>query len=452
MTTPLRSPRLRRIIVAYTVNRLGTWFGLIALAVSVYDHTHSALAVAALLFAGEALPALVVPAVVARIETRRRRSELSGLYFLEALVTTGLAVLMWNFSLPAVLLLVAVDGTAALAASALLRAEVARVARDQVEAQEGAAPGSDAARAASPMLEERAHDAERRANAALNVAFSSTFVLGPVLGGILVAAAGAPAALFVDVGSFVLGGALLLDVHTHVEEAGGDSVRERLRAAWRHINDVASLRGLLIAEALALLFIQSGGPIEVTFVKSTLGAGDRGLGLLLTAWGAGSVVGSVIFARLVRRPLGILLSAGTLGIAAAYFGLAAAPSLSVACAAGLIGGIGNGMQWPSLISAVQRLTPQRLQGRLMGAVESLGALCLALGLPLGGALVALSSPRTAFVTVGIGATLASTGFLLITIEQSRVADATDGRGGPATEGAVNPPDPVATPFGEATLR
>lgn len=39
----------------------------------------------------------------------------------------------------------------------------------------------------------------------------------------------------------------------------------------------------------------------------------------------------------------------------------------------------------------------------MGAVESLGALCLAGGLALGGMLVALSSPRVAFLVVGLGA-------------------------------------------------
>src|SRR5437870_5627532 len=117
----LSSPRLRRIILAYTVNRLGTWFGLLALVVAVYDHTHSALAVAALLFAGQALPALLVPALVARVEASRGRSELSALYAFEGIVTSALAVLFWHFSLPAVLVLVALDGSAALAASALLR-------------------------------------------------------------------------------------------------------------------------------------------------------------------------------------------------------------------------------------------------------------------------------------------------------------------------------------------
>jgi predicted MFS family arabinose efflux permease len=392
MRLVMGSPQLRRIVLAYTVNRLGGWFGLLALVLAVYDHTHSALAVSALLFAGQALPALVVPAVVARVEASQRSGELSALYFFEAVVTAGLAVLLWHFSLIAILILVAVDGTAALAASALLRSEVARAARDSV-GRDGAGAGAE--------------EAERRANAALNLAFSTTFVLGPALGGVIVATAGAPAALFIDVGSFLLGGLLLLDLRPHVHEAGGDSVRARLRAAADHVRHAPTLRRLFLAEFAALLFIEAGAPIEVTFVKSTLGAGDRGVGILLAMWGAGGVIGSLLFARLIRWPLRVLLGAGSLCIGLAYLGLAAAPSLLLACVAGLLGGVGNGMQWPSLISGVQKLTPERLRGRLMGAAESLGALCVAIGLPLGGALVAISTPRSAFLIVGAGAVLAT---------------------------------------------
>jgi len=405
----LSSPRLRRIITAYTVNRLGSWVGLVALSLAVFDHTHSALAVAALLFAWQALPAFLVPAVVARVEASARRSELSGLYFFEAVATATLAVLLWHFWLPAVLLLAALDGTAALAANALLRAEVARVARDQVQAHPGSAtrPGES--------LEDESQEAERRANAALNVAFSIAFVAGPVIGGAVTAAAGAPAALFIDVGSFLICGALLLDLHPHVEEAGGASVRVRLRAAWTHINAAPTLRALLLVEAVALVFIEAGGPIEVVYVKATLHAGDRGYGLLVTAWGAGAVLGSVVFARLVRRSLGVMLSAGTFALGAAFVGFALAPSLALACLAALVGGLGNGVEWPSLISLVQRLTPQRLHGRLMGAVESLAALGLAIGLSLGGALVALSSTRVAFLVVGLGAAATTAAFVRLTL-------------------------------------
>jgi predicted MFS family arabinose efflux permease len=421
----LRSPRLRRILAAYTVNRMGSFFGLVALLVAVYDHAHSALAIAALMFAGQALPAFAVTAVVARAEASRRRSELTALFMFEAVATAGLAVLVAHFSLAPVLVLVAFDGIAALAASALVRAEVARAARDQLEVAPHALamderlepPPGMVGEIQPPALEDSPdalrHEAERSANAALTVAFSITFVLGPVLGGALVAGAGVQAALLIDVGSFLVCGLLLLDLHPHVEEAAGESIRSRLRAAWRHIHEVPQLRGLLLAEAAALLFIETGAPIEVPFVKGTLNAGNRGLGLVLTMWGAGAVIGSVAFARLLRRPLGELLAAGTLLIGAAYLGLAAAPNLALACVAGLAGGIGNSLQWPALISLVQQVTPASLQGRMMGAAESLGAICLAAGLVLGGVLVAVSSPRAAFVVVGVGAIAATFALLRV---------------------------------------
>jgi MFS family permease len=118
-----------------------------------------------------------------------------------------------------------------------------------------------------------------------------------------------------------------------------------------------------------------------------------------------------VFARSIKRSLGILLSASTLAVGLAYLGWAVAPTLEIACMAGLIGGIGNGVQWAALISAVQRLTPQSLQGRMMGAVESLGAICPGIGLSLGGTIAALSSPRVAFLVAGLGASLSTIAFM-----------------------------------------
>ncbi len=412
----LSSPRLRRIIAAYTINRLGTWFGIVALSLAVFDQTHSAVAVAATLVAGQVAPAFAVPAVVARVEASARRRELSGLYFVEAAATASLAVLLWHFWLPGVLLLVALDGTAALAASALLRAQAASTARDELDV------GGDT------------HAGEQKVNAVLNVAFSGAFVLGPAMAGLLVGAAGASAALLVNAGCFVICGALLLDLHPHVEEAAGASVRARLSAAWRHINDVPALRALLLAQAVALVFFESAAPVEVAYAKATLRAGDRGYGALLAAWGIGGVLGSIVFARSGKRPLGTMLSVGTLAVGIAYVGFAAASSLTLALAAAVVGGIGNGIQWAPLISAVQRLTPQPLQGRMMGAVESIGALCPAIGLMLGGGLVALSSPRLAFLVVGIGACLTTIAFARVPL---------DGAAGTSGVGGESVPQPTA---------
>jgi MFS family permease len=391
---------VRRIVGAYTVNRLGTWFGFVALSVAVFDHTHSALAVAAMLVSAQVLPAFLVPAVVARVEASRARALFSGLYVVEAIATTALIVLIDNFSLPAVLVLVAVDGTAALAASALLRTALARAAREY-------ATSVDRSHDAQALEAEQAA-AERAANASLNVAFSGTFVVGPAIAGVIVASAGASAALAIDVASFLICAAMLIDLRPHVDEGEGASVRARLKAAWAYVSETRALRTLLIAQGVGLVFFESAAPIEVPYAKIALNAGDRGYGALLASWGIGVVIGSLFFARSPRRSLGAMVSLGTLAVGLAYVGFAAAPTVLVACLAALLGGLGNGVQWAATISIVQRLTPQRLLGRIMGALESIGAICPALGLALGGALVAVSSPRTAFLVTGLGA-VATTG-------------------------------------------
>jgi MFS family permease len=383
------SPRLRRILLAYTVNQLGTWFGYVALAIGVYRNTHSALAVAGLFIAARLLPALLTPALVALVEFSERRGGLSRLYLVEAVAMLGLAALLWHFWLPGVLILVAIDGTAALTANSLLRASAAHVAMEEARA------GSFDA--------EAMETAQRAANAALNMAFTATVALGPALAGVLVTASGSSVALLVDAASFLICGALLLDIRPQTHDAAGGSVRGRLEAALRHLSTVPQLRGLLLTEALAIVFFASVEPVEVPYAETTLRAGSWGFGLLVAVWGVGMVLGSIVFARAVRRPLKPMLTWGTLAVGLSYVGFSAAPTLAVACAAALIGGLGNGVQWPALISAVQQLTPRELLGRLMSTVEAIGSLCPALGFALAGVVTQLSSPRTAMLVAGLAA-------------------------------------------------
>jgi MFS family permease len=371
---------LRRILVAYTVNELGSWFAYIALAVAVYDHTHSPLQIAALFICARCVPALLVPAVVARVEASEGRSELSGLYFLECVAAIALAVLLKHFWLPAVLLLVTVDGTAALGASALLRAAAARVGAAEAGARD---------------------EGERRANAALNISFSATVAVGPAVAGLFVAAAGPSSALFVDAASFLVCGLLLLKLRTHIEEMSAASVRSRVVAAWKYVRTVRQLGRLLVTEALAFVFFTTTVPVEVLYAKSTLRAGDAGYGLLAAVWGVGMVAGSLIFSRATRKPFGALLTAGTFAVGLAYLGFAGAPNVALACGVAVIGGAGNGIQWASLIGAVQRLTPPALHGQLMGAVEGSASLCAAVGIAVGGVAVAVTSPRLAYLLAGV---------------------------------------------------
>jgi hypothetical protein len=419
----LSSPRLRRIIAAYTVNRLGSWLGYVAIALVVFDHTHSALAVAALLVCAEALPAFVVPVLVAWVEASPRNIELSGLYFFEAVVTVAIAVLFGHFWLPAILFLAALDGLAALAASSLLRAGVARLGREDLA-------DSIATQRGVPVSPDIEAEAEKQVNAALSFGLSVSFLAGPVLGGIATAILGGGGALLIDAASFVACGLLLIDLRPHVDHARGEGVRARLVAGWRHITSVPALRVLFLAQAAALVFVQAGSPIEVVYTKGTLHAGDAGYGLFVTIWGAGSMLGSVLFSR-AKGSLHLLLTIGILTLSAAFAWFWAAPSFATACAGAFLGGIGNGITIPALMSAAQRSTPAHLQSIVIGASESLISVTLAGGLALGGGLVLLTSTRTTFLALGLGAAVVAILFLRVASD-SAVSDAVGSGGGRPT--------------------
>ncbi len=60
------------------------------------------------------------------------------------------------------------------------------------------------------------------------------------------------------------------------------------------------------------------------------------------------------------------------------------------------------MQWISVVTTLQEMTPTDYQARIVGLLESIGAAMPGVGYLIGGALVALGSPRTAYAVAGAG--------------------------------------------------
>ncbi len=377
LSDPLRRPLFRRLATTYAINELGDWMGIVALSVLVYDHTGSALATAALFIGTRFLPALFAPVLVARVEQPPPRFALPVIYCGEAAAFGALALLSDHFSLAAVVALAAVDGALALTGRALTRAVVAALLEPAGELRAG--------------------------NAVLNVAFTGGAALGPGIAGLVVAGFGVQSALLLDAFSFYLIGWILITAGPlpHAEPDPG-LVRDRVRAGIAYIREKATLRRLLIAQGAAFVFFAAVIPIEVIYSKETLDAGDSGYGLLLASWGAGMVLGSVIFAIARRAPLPYLLFFSTLLVGVGYLGLAAAPTLAVACLVSVLGGTGNGVQWVSTISAVQELTPQGMQARVMSVLESIGAAMPGIGYLVGGLIASGADPRATFLAAGIG--------------------------------------------------
>jgi predicted MFS family arabinose efflux permease len=237
----------------------------------------------------------------------------------------------------------------------------------------------------------------------MNIGFAVSSVGGAALGGLLISEFGLATALLADAASF-LAIAVLLGLTRGLPAARVDREpwRERFGAGMRFASTHGPVRLLLLGEAVALVLFTLVIPIEVIYAKESLETTSAGFGILLASWGGGIVVGSLIYLLVRRRSaLGlILLSTAAIGVA--YLGLATADTLLVACLASIVGGAGNGVQWIAVVTALQEATPPDYQARVVGLVESLGAAMPGVGYVLGGALVALGSPRTAYAVAGGG--------------------------------------------------
>jgi MFS family permease len=377
---PLRVRPFGRLLGSYTVNDLGDSIGVVALSILVYDQTESVAPTAGFFLFAKFLPALFATGLTAHLDRFGLRRTLPGLYTLEAIVFALLAFLADNdrFFLPLVLALGAIDGTLAITGRGLTRGAVAVLLQPKELLSEG--------------------------NALMNIGFALSSVFGAALAGALIAAFGISVALLVDAASFGVI-ALMLALARDLpdpEHADRTPWRERFVDGLEFARDFRPVRTLLVGQALALICFTIVVPIEVIYAKESLKTSDAGFGILISSWGAGIVLGSLLFLWLKNRVGLVMILISSAAVGCAYLGMSQAGTLAVACAFSVLGGAGNGVQWVAVMTQLQEATPPEFQSRMAGLLESLGAAMPGVGFLAGGTIVALGSPRTAFACAGIG--------------------------------------------------
>jgi MFS family permease len=401
-------PAFGRLLFSYTTNSIGDYVGLVALAVLVYRETRDPLATTALFIAAQFLPAFIAPAMTARVDQLALRKVLPAIYLGEAVVFGLLALLAGSFSLVPVLALALFDGVLMLTARGLSRGAVNALLHPEGLLREG--------------------------NGLLNIGFAVASIGGSALGGVLVAWFSVAAALGVNAASFALI-AVVLAASRHLPAA--DAEREpfmtRIREGLRHARTDRIARVLLGGEAVAIVFFTLIVPIEIIYAEETLNTDEAGYGILLSSWGAGIVLGSVVFLLVRKRSSTLLILLSTLAIGAGYLGMAVSRELWMACAFSVVGGVGNGIQWVSVMTALQESTPDDLQARITGLLESIASAMTGLGFLIGGIITAIASPPTAFAVSGIGVVvLVLLGAVFRALPEGGLASGTTPRRRPAT--------------------
>jgi predicted MFS family arabinose efflux permease len=400
----LRIPAYRRLLAAYTLNELAFTMGSLALALLVYGRTGSAVGAAGFFLFSQFVPALISPLVVARLDHLSSRAVLPIIYWLEAIVFVVLAFVSSHFSVAAVLGLSLLDGIAALVARSLARTATVSVT---------SAPG---------LL--------REGNALANAAFSVTFMVGPALGGAIVVAGGTSTALLAVSALFAVIGVTLVTAAGLPETATARGpARGRVRAALDYACARPMIRNLLILTALGLLFFTISVPVEVVFAQHSLHAGPAGYGGLLSAWGAGAVGGSAVYARWRGLPHRDLIALGAFGLGVGFLVMAIAPTLAAAIAGAAVAGVGNGIEAVSARTALQEEVEERWMALMMSLNESMLQTVPGAGILIGGAITTLGNARAALAVAAVGslAVTAAAWVALAPLASRRIAAADPAR-------------------------
>lgn len=258
-----------------------------------------------------------------------------------------------------------------------------------------------------------------------------TKIVGPALGGLLVAAFGISACYLIDAGTFLASAAILAFLPRGRKQEGGAAAEEdgKLRSLRSEMADglkmIAGMPIILsgVVMLVCVLFVLNIADSQVvTLFRIIPGISGDLLGWCVAASGLGTLISAVASGRIggSRYPL-LFMGFGAV-LMGAVFTVAAVATANgepgimiyiILFSAFLLAGAGAGFVFVPFQAMLQKRTPVEYTGRVFGTANSLTSAAVILGPIAGGALVTASGPVAAFIVSGLLTVLLGFGVLLL---------------------------------------
>jgi MFS family permease len=267
---------------------------------------------------------------------------------------------------------------------------------------------------------------------------ANTFI-GPPLGGLL-AAAGLAIALGLPAAAYLVGaGCLALLVGSFravgAGPAGSTRLREEIaegtRFVWRH----PVLRPLAIMLGLQNMAFSAAFSVFVLFAvePGPMGLSEAGYGILTATIGVGSLLGSWLAVPAERRLGRVRTLVLSVVLSGASLATPVVTALPVPIGASMVvGGVGIVLWNVVTVSLRQRITPDRLLGRMNASYRLVGWGTMPLGAAAGGVLAEALGLRGAFLVAAALTLAVLAGFRFVTgeaIARAEAAEATEAAAG-----------------------
>lgn len=264
------------------------------------------------------------------------------------------------------------------------------------------------------------------ANGMVETARALGFAFGPVCGSVLVAVGGTMAAMTVDAASFVVVGAagLSLAVRRRPERHPHEE-RRRARDGIAFLFHDRLVGLMVVVVFVSLLFMSASIPADLVYVQDVLGVEDIGIGVVLSAWTLGMLVGSNVVAR--RVSLAGLATAALVGVTVQGIGKFVAPfwlAFAFMIATYFVGGIGHGLKNVTSRTLIHARVAAERHGRAFAAWNGVRNAAELAALAAGGLLVGAFGPRpTLWLAGGLSALAGVVGLAVLTGWRGRVPEA-----------------------------
>lgn len=294
-------------------------------------------------------------------------------------------------------------------------------------------PGSTARAALLPELAEQAGMPIERVTSLTHVIERSARFVGAPLAGLLIGLMGTANVLWLDAASFFISAAIVWILVprirlAHEQETSHGKYLDELTDGLRFIaHDELILSIVIMVMLTNFLDAIFGGVLQPVYVKEVYGDALN-LGLLISANGAGAVIGGLIFAAIGHRlPRHATFVGAFLLTGFRFWFYALYPPVWVLIVVTLICSIGAGPLNP-IIGAIEfERIPSHMRGRVFGAITAGAWIAMPLGMLLGGILterlgtliVMVGMTVTYFITTG------SMAFIPAMKEMNRKTEASD---------------------------
>ncbi len=276
---------------------------------------------------------------------------------------------------------------------------------------------------------------------------TSSFLLGAGVGGIVLASTSVPFVVALCAAAYATASILLLEIPLDARprrRTDEHPLRELMAGLHTVLADVNLRLAIGLMAALSVVDGLTSVLVIVTSIN-LLKIGTAGIGYLNIARGAGGILGgTAAFALLRRSRVAAAVAVGSLTIGAPMVLLGAIPGVPIGVLAWGAFGCGYVLVKVSGLTLVQRLSGDRVLGRVLAVLETMFVATIGLGAILAPALVRLVGLQGALIATGAALPI------LVLIRLRALRRLESGAPVPAREFAILRACPVFAPLPLAT--